>query len=46
MAELADRYVITSNRESGFGRYDVVLKPGNREKAAGSRRKIKKAGRK
>lgn len=27
MIELADRYVITSNRESGFGRYDVMLKP-------------------
>ena len=27
MVELADRYVITSNRESGFGRYDVLLKP-------------------
>ncbi len=27
MVELTDRYVITSNRESGFGRYDVVLKP-------------------
>ncbi len=27
MVELADRYVITSNRESGFGRYDVVLEP-------------------
>lgn len=27
MAELADRYVITSNRESGFGRYDVMLEP-------------------
>lgn len=27
--ELADRYVITSNRESGFGRYDVMLKPRN-----------------
>lgn len=25
MVELAERYVITSNRESGFGRYDVVL---------------------
>lgn len=24
---LADRYSITSNRESGFGRYDVVLEP-------------------
>ena len=27
--ELKDRYVITSNRESGFGRYDVMLKPKN-----------------
>ena len=25
--ELEDRYVITSNRESGFGRYDVMLEP-------------------
>jgi len=27
MAELTDRYTITSNRESGFGRYDVMLEP-------------------
>lgn len=27
MVELTDRYVITSNRESGFGRYDVMLEP-------------------
>ncbi len=27
MVELSDRYTITSNRESGFGRYDVMLKP-------------------
>ncbi len=27
MIELTDRYVITSNRESGFGRYDVMLEP-------------------
>lgn len=27
MVELADRYVVTSNRESGFGRYDVMLEP-------------------
>lgn len=27
--ELADRYIITSNRESGFGRYDVMLEPKN-----------------
>ena len=29
MVELSDRYTITSNRESGFGRYDVMLKPKN-----------------
>ena len=27
MVELNDRYMITSNRESGFGRYDVMLEP-------------------
>ncbi len=27
MVELQGRYLITSNRESGFGRYDVVLEP-------------------
>lgn len=27
MVELAERYTITSNRESGFGRYDVLLEP-------------------
>lgn len=27
MVELSDRYTITSNRESGFGRYDVMLEP-------------------
>ena len=29
MVELSDRYVLTSNRESGFGRYDVMLEPKN-----------------
>ena len=29
IVELADRYVVTSNRESGFGRYDVMLEPRN-----------------
>ena len=29
MVELTDRYTILSNRESGFGRYDVVLEPIN-----------------
>ena len=27
MVELQGKYVITSNRESGFGRYDVMLEP-------------------
>lgn len=29
LVELADKYILTSNRESGFGRYDVMLKPKN-----------------
>ncbi len=29
VVELADRYIITSNRESGFGRYDVMMEPKN-----------------
>ena len=31
MVDLADRYAITSNRESGFGRYDVMLEPLNEQ---------------
>ena len=31
MVELADRYILTSNRESGFGRYDVMLEPRRQE---------------
>lgn len=31
MMDLNDRYVITSNRESGFGRYDVQLEPRKNE---------------
>jgi len=27
MVDLSDRYTITSNRESGFGRYDIMLEP-------------------
>jgi hypothetical protein len=27
IVDLADRYQITSNRESGFGRYDIMLEP-------------------
>ena len=32
--DLSDRYVITSNRESGFGRYDVMLEPKRQEDCA------------
>ena len=32
LVDLQDRYVITSNRESGFGRYDVVIEPKKPEK--------------
>ena len=31
MVDLSGRYLLTSNRESGFGRYDVMLEPGNLE---------------
>ncbi len=34
MVDLAGRYVITSNRESGFGRYDVMLEPIKRKEDA------------
>lgn len=34
IVELADSYVVTSNRESGFGRYDVMLEPRNTENDA------------
>lgn len=37
MVELTDRYSITSNRESGFGRYDIILEPRRmREQGDGS----------
>ena len=32
MVELAGRFEITSNRESGFGRYDIMLTPKNKER--------------
>ena len=32
MVDLQADYIITSNRESGFGRYDVVIEPKNKEK--------------
>lgn len=31
LVDLGGKYVITSNRESGFGRYDVMLEPKNKE---------------
>ena len=31
IADLEERYTITSNRESGFGRYDVMLEPLSRK---------------
>ena len=34
IVDLAQEYVITSNRESGFGRYDVVIEPKDMEKDA------------
>ena len=33
LVELQNRYIITSNRESGFGRYDVVLEARSKENA-------------
>lgn len=32
IVDLSGRYTIKSNRESGFGRYDILLKPLDREK--------------
>ena len=34
IVELSDTYKITSNRESGFGRYDVMLEPFDKSKNA------------
>lgn len=34
LVEMGDRYVITSNRESGFGRYDVVMEPRDHDSPA------------
>ena len=32
LVDLRERYAVTSNRESGFGRYDVLLEPLDKEK--------------
>ena len=34
MVDLSDKYLITSNRESGFGRYDVCLEPKEKSNSA------------
>ena len=34
LVELYDKYVITSNRESGYGRYDVLMEPKEKEEPA------------
>ena len=31
---MSEHYVVTSNRESGFGRYDVMLEPKDKNKDA------------
>ena len=31
MVDQADNYIITSNRESGFGRYDIMLEPKDKQ---------------
>jgi hypothetical protein len=35
IVDLRDKYIITSNRESGIGRYDVLMEPIDREKNDG-----------
>ena len=34
LVELRERYTLTSNRESGYGRYDVMLEPMRKEDPA------------
>ncbi len=34
LVELSEDYSVTSNQESGFGRYDVMIEPKNKEKEA------------
>lgn len=34
LVDLQKEYVISSNRESGFGRYDIMLEPKDKEKSA------------
>ena len=34
LVDLSREYIVTSNRESGFGRYDVMIEPKDKEKDA------------
>ena len=34
LVDKAEDYIVKSNRESGYGRYDVVMEPKNREDVA------------
>ena len=34
IVDLEDQYIITSNRESGFGRYDVMMEPRDKKRPA------------
>ena len=34
MVELSDDYILSSNRESGFGRYDIMLEPFDKSRNA------------
>ena len=34
LVELRERYTVTSNRESGYGRYDIMLEPKNNKEPA------------
>ncbi len=36
MVDMSDRYEVKSNRESGFGRYDIMIYPKDRSSAQGS----------
>lgn len=35
LVDLADKYAVTSNRESGLGRYDVLLEPLDKDREDG-----------
>lgn len=45
LVDLEDRYTVLSNRESGFGRYDVVLEPKKEDDAVILEFKVRNPGR-